>query len=265
MDILKNILTQILLIIFLIYGLSFISYLLERYALSKGGKVNYAICMITGVVGTPIHELSHAFMCLLFGHKIEQISLYRISDDGVLGFVNHSYNKKNLYHRLGNFFIGIAPIIGGGGVIFLLLFLMARGSFDSSISDIKGFIDSKYTVFDSAFYSGIFKTSFNVFKDIFVNANYKNFINILAIILIICLLMHMLLSHADLKGSADGLIFLIIILLILDVIFHFISSADNVTSVMMVPVIIIFPLMLLNIAVNFVFAIISFIISIVKK
>jgi hypothetical protein len=71
--------------------------------------------MVTGVVGVPIHELSHATFALIFGHKIKSIKLFQKPDENeVMGYVQHSYNQGSIYQQAGNFFIK-------GYVLFLYL------------------------------------------------------------------------------------------------------------------------------------------------
>jgi len=72
-------------------------------------------------IGVPVHELGHALFALIFGHKITRIVLFKPSQTGgSWGCVDHTYNSRNPYHRIGNLFIGIGPIILGSTVIFLL-------------------------------------------------------------------------------------------------------------------------------------------------
>lgn len=78
----------------------------------------------TGWLGTPVHELSHALMCVVFRHQIVDMALFK--PDPVnrrLGYVVHSYERGNWYQEIGNFFIGVAPLLGGTTVLLGLLML----------------------------------------------------------------------------------------------------------------------------------------------
>ncbi len=182
------------------------------------------ILLITGFIGTPIHELSHALMCIIFGHKITDMKLYQPdSDDGVLGYVNSSYNPRNLYHQIGNFFIGVAPIICGSGVLIGLMYLLTPALCSSVLA-----------VFDSAslnlnsFNIGVIGEFFSVFwKAILLILDFSNMSNFLWWIFIILAFMistHMEISPADIKTGAGGFGFIAGILLIADVVMYFIDD-----------------------------------------
>ena len=47
----------------------------KHFFLRSCGRAGYHIELVSGAIGTPIHELSHALFCLIFGHKIEAIRL----------------------------------------------------------------------------------------------------------------------------------------------------------------------------------------------
>ena len=97
-----------------------------------GGGFGRSVVLATSMVGTPIHELGHALMCLLFGHRITDMSLWQPrAKDGNLGYVTHTYHRRNPYHILGNLFIGIGPIISGLAVLALVL----RLGFPATFSD----------------------------------------------------------------------------------------------------------------------------------
>lgn len=88
------------------------------------GRGSGRVFDVTSLVGTPVHELGHAVMCPLFAHRIRRIRLWTPKpDDGVYGFVEHTYNRKNLWARLGNLFIALGPLFSGLGVMVLMLWL----------------------------------------------------------------------------------------------------------------------------------------------
>jgi hypothetical protein len=83
----------------------------------------------TGWLGTPIHEFSHAVVCLLFRHRIERVALFEPDPaSGRLGYVRHSFDSKSLYQVVGNFFIGVAPFVGGALALYGLLWLFSPGA-----------------------------------------------------------------------------------------------------------------------------------------
>ena len=78
--------------------------------------------------GVVLHELCHAAACLIFGHRIVELRLFSPEADGTLGYVRHTYDPRSIYQRIGNFFIGVAPVCGGVLALYLLYkFLVQTG------------------------------------------------------------------------------------------------------------------------------------------
>lgn len=73
--------------------------------LSKGAY------MTLGVVGIPLHELSHAIAAVLFRHRIGRIQWVGFGPHGLSGYVEHSWNSRSIYQRVGLFWIGVAPLL----------------------------------------------------------------------------------------------------------------------------------------------------------
>lgn len=216
LDILLGFLLQILFTIGLIVLVGFLIALCNKKFYSNLGGLGMTACYVTGCIGTPIHELSHALFCLIFGHKITEIKLFQInSDDGTLGYVKHSYNSKNIYQRIGNFFIGVAPILVISALLYLIAWLlMPKFVVELSIlsasvnyadfGDVFGYV---WAIIQT-FFAGIITWQWWVF-----------------VVIGIFHALHMTLSGADIKGALSGLVFLLIALLVVDVIIGLISQS----------------------------------------
>lgn len=206
-DILWNILDQLTFFVANVFLLGFIISLVCRifYSVIGGGVSGRTICYATGIIGTPIHELSHALMCILFGHKIVDINLYNIDlDSGVLGFVSHEYNPRNPYHILGNYFIGIAPILMNTAVIYLLFSLLLPDTFASVNLTIGELISAGHGVKDAELYFGIGRGVVDIFKSLFgFTEDSWRFWVFIALTLSIAL--HMNLSGSDILSALSSL------------------------------------------------------------
>ena len=88
------------------------------------GRKSILFFGITSILGTPVHELGHAVMCLLFAHRITGIKLWDPkAEDGSYGYVEHTYSRKNFWAKIGNLPIGLGPLFSGLGVTVLVLWL----------------------------------------------------------------------------------------------------------------------------------------------
>ena len=223
MEIITNFLYQFVFTVGVIVAFGLLISFCRRTFCRLAGRSGGKLLLITGAVGTPIHELSHALMCLIFGHKIVEIKLYQPrSVDGVLGYVNHSYNPKNLYHQIGNFFIGVAPILCGSGVLLLLMRIMVPDLCSDVIFELQS-MDVSSGFFDLSTYGSLLAVFWNILISIFAFSNWGNILWWIFIVLALMVSSHMELSTLDIKGSLRGFLTLAGLFLVMDVILYFVS------------------------------------------
>ncbi|WP_158678249.1 hypothetical protein [Pseudoalteromonas sp. T1lg23B] len=97
----------------------------QKVAIYLAIRYNGFRCLyFTGILGVPIHELSHAATAILFNHNVRAISLFKPNrQTGELGCVEHSYSNT-AYQQVGCFFVAIAPLFGGALALYLLNYFL---------------------------------------------------------------------------------------------------------------------------------------------
>ncbi len=219
MDFLLGFITQIISSVGVIFIFGWLISLLRRGFCALAGRSGPAILLVTGIVGTPIHELSHALMCLIFGHTITEIKLFRPNaDDGTLGYVSHTYKSKNIYHQIGNFFIGIAPVVLGGGAIYLLLLILLPDACDTVIAEISVMQGFELVDLPVAEFFGFV---FSAIAAIFAPENFESWQGWVFLVLALMIASHTEMSSSDIKSGFKGLLFVSILLLLVDVVLYF--------------------------------------------
>jgi len=159
----------------------------------------------------------------LFLHKIKEVKWFTPnSTDGTLGYVRHTFRKRNVYHQIGNFFIGIGPLLLGSGVIVGLMFLFMYA--------LMGNTDVATILGGGTGIGSYFSSVWDVFTTIFHPANLINGWWWIFIILACTIAMHMDLSWPDIKGGLRGLSFITVILFIMNIILGFTGGARAVTN-----------------------------------
>lgn len=159
-----------------------------------------------GIIGIPVHELSHAIFCKIFFHDVDKVKWFDPKGKGGShGSVTHSYQPWNLYQRIGHFFIGLGPTILGPillGALFYFLVPGGRALFQNSgqaalahlptfLADFGHLLLSRSTLSSPGFY--------------------------LFVYLAICISSQIELSGEDLKQVLMGTIPILLVLVILNV------------------------------------------------
>lgn len=214
LDILKVFGLQVLLILVPLILFGYLIYFCTIRFYRNFGRGANAVVYITGFFGTPIHEMAHALFCVIFGHKITKIKLFQIGVDGSLGYVNHSWDPKNPYQKMGNFFIGIAPMV----IIPLFLVLIAFLLLPSMVGEISSIVKSA----DIAFDVSIFSVFGDMFKAVAGFASDYHFWIFIGVGILFAL--HMNLSPADIKNASSGVALLLGLMVLIDTILILINS-----------------------------------------
>lgn len=216
-DFLINYVSTVFIQILLLFGPIFLFGLLIFYInrgsirmLARSIGARPAI-ILTGFIGVPIHELGHAFFCLVFFHKIKRIRLFDPNGLYSIGSVEHYYSAGNWWQVIGNYFIGTGPIIFGSFVIALMINYLVPGGrdyFESLLTIIqsngidllgllRSFLDNFELVVNMVFMNSYKTWQFWVF--LFISMNIS---------------IHMTLSPPDIKGAMQGFSKLLVAILV---------------------------------------------------
>lgn len=182
---------------------------IEREGIRVFGK--YIYLYVFGWLGTICHELGHAIFCVIFRHKINEIKLFSPNPStGSLGYVNHSYEPTNLYQSLGNFFIGVGPVLLGTLVIYvsavLLLDLSSFPSEELVISIQNYFTDS----FSDDTFEKVKVAGEHLVKSFQFIVEHRSWHLYLFVYIAFSIGSSITLSGSDIKGAWSGLVVLLL-------------------------------------------------------
>ncbi|MBS1970218.1 MAG: hypothetical protein JSU04_07910 [Bdellovibrionales bacterium] len=155
---------------------------------------------VFGVIGVPLHELCHALFAKIFFHEIGSIKWFDPEGKGgSYGVVVHHYNDRNLYHRIGLFFIGMGPVLLAPVLLFALYsFLVPHPvPFSLHLGDL-GFLANDFS------------------KSLLGAANWSSMGFYAFLYLAVCLTSQMELSSEDLKVARGGVLPILLLILLVN-------------------------------------------------
>lgn len=204
---------------FILFGPLIILSLIMHFLASWNENLSYKVLgkniflYVFGWLGTAIHELGHAFFALIFFHKINEIKLFDPNGKGGnLGYVTHSYNKKNLYQNVGNLFIGIGPILFGALLLFLISYLL----FDFTTNNLSFYISpNKFTSLNELkmFLKEALESIKNYGEIVLFSKQSAWWKTLILVYLLYSIGSSMTLSPSDIKGAWQGFLIFILFLL----------------------------------------------------
>ncbi|QIR16355.1 hypothetical protein [Shewanella aestuarii] len=165
---------------------------------------------LIGLLAVPIHELSHAFMCIIFKHKIDKVVLFNLTcSNKALGYVEHRYSPTSAFQLIGCFFIGIAPIFGGLFAISLLTIGMLDNGHQwlLELTSIGAALRIESPIDIILLSQSCFASTIQL---ITVEFNSNSLMTIFWFMLVASIGLYLSPSKADLQGSLKGFIVIII-------------------------------------------------------
>ncbi len=166
------------------------------FFLLLGRRVGRFFWFVTSWLGTPLHELGHALMCLLFAHRIEYIRLFPTGAGDAM--VEHSYNKRNPYAVFGNLWIGLGPVFAGLALIIAVLYFVYPVSMQAFVESLRVLLGGEGHVED------LFSAIGGVIQGLFLEQTRALWVRILSLFVLFSVALHVRVSTADLRGMLIG-------------------------------------------------------------
>ena len=197
--------------VFIIFGLILDKLELIIYS-RMGSTMGHGAILVTGIVGTPLHETAHWLGCKLFGFEVLDVELFRpiaSKADGILGYVKYSYSNTGIWSRIGCFITGMAPMILGSVFMILIVWLVVPEVFASTRKSIEERSEDKIPILSCwwAAFTGFWKGMFSLRK-------WGILRGVLCIYLVTSIAMHMTVSGQDIKAASAGFLIIALVYLV---------------------------------------------------
>lgn len=191
--------TRLTFLLLSIIAIIVLSFLINLFLMRSVGGI-YRVFVAPGVI---IHEISHAFGCLLTGAKIESINMFK--KDG--GEVRHKPSKIPI---IGQIVISLAPFVIGALAIFLIAKAVGMRPIEANISQ---------------------NLKFNFISQARINLHLMDFHSIrtwLALYLIIAIAVTMTPSWQDLQNISTSLLIISLIIYAVFMLGHWQINAASI-------------------------------------
>ena len=224
--------------IFVLLGPGLLLALLMNYLAGFVQKRSYSLMGskiylgLFGWLGTMIHELGHAVFCVLFRHRINKMRLFSFNPNSdKLGYVNHSYNPNRIYQVIGNFFIGIGPILFGSVVIYGLSHLLLRSDILQSIAALRiQSTEAGVWEYSLQAIAVVWNGVRTLCMGLFTGENLTDWRLYLFLYVVFCIGSSITLSPADMKGAGRGLGAFVAVFFLFNIVTYWIID-DDLTEV----------------------------------
>lgn len=148
---------------------------------------------------TPVREFAHLVACILTFHRVSDFRLLNLRDpEGELGFVEHSYNRKNPIAVFGNYLFAVLPAALGLFLSMLVIFACFRGAFGAMADSVSRFVET------GAGFSAYVKLALDFFPSLFREGTGSIFSKIVGSLFLLLLSLGVYVSLDDLYGAFSG-------------------------------------------------------------
>jgi hypothetical protein len=174
------------------------------YCFFVGNQSGYRLIKAASVLSTPMREVGHAMMAVLFWHRIEDVQLLNIGDpDGEFGFVEHSYNPRNPVALLGNFFYAMGPVVLGLLAVSLIFLTCFHGVLPAYFDEIRALGDAGAGVGE------YLKAAFSFIPKMFTLGEAAMWLRVIGCALLVFLCLGIYVSPLELMEAASGIAILV--------------------------------------------------------
>ncbi len=102
------------------------------------------ILWLLHVILVPMREFAHLVACVVSFHRVHDFCLLNPHDpEGELGFVEHSYNRKNPVAVLGNFLFAVLPAALGLALVALVVSVCFGGVFGELSASVGALVEAE--------------------------------------------------------------------------------------------------------------------------